>query len=135
MIRRPPRSTLFPYTTLFRSAQDRPHEKWSHRGWKHGLDTCAPPRQARPSRLDCELERTGDLDNSWRQQPGTPAYCRDLEAAALRRARAEADRSRIADHRAEQEARIRRYIASWASRTRRPVIYADRLPDFGRGIP
>ena len=26
----------------------------------------------------------GDLDNSWRQQPGTPAYCRDLEAAALR---------------------------------------------------
>ena len=28
----------------------------------------------------------GDLDNSWRQQPGTPAYCQDLEAAALRRA-------------------------------------------------
>jgi hypothetical protein len=25
----------------------------------------------------------------WRQQPGTPAYCRDLEAAALRRALAE----------------------------------------------
>src|SRR2546427_4534964 len=26
MIRRPPRSTLFPYTTLFRSRADRPHE-------------------------------------------------------------------------------------------------------------
>jgi predicted dinucleotide-binding enzyme len=52
----------------------------------------------------------GDLDNSWRQQPGTPAYCRDLEAAALRRALAEADRSRIAEYRAEQEARIRRRI-------------------------
>jgi 8-hydroxy-5-deazaflavin:NADPH oxidoreductase len=25
----------------------------------------------------------GDLDNSWRQQPGTPAYCRDLDVAAL----------------------------------------------------
>src|SRR3712207_9450373 len=25
MIRRPPRSTLFPYTTLFRSAVERPH--------------------------------------------------------------------------------------------------------------
>src|SRR2546429_4121825 len=25
MIRRPPRSTLFPYTTLFRSHEDRPH--------------------------------------------------------------------------------------------------------------
>ena len=50
----------------------------------------------------------GVLDDSWRQQPGTPAYCCDLEAAALRRALAEADRSRIAAYRAEQEARIRR---------------------------
>src|SRR6266566_8788851 len=50
----------------------------------------------------------GDLDDSWRQQPGTPAYCQDLEAADLRRALAEADRSRIAEYRAEREARIRR---------------------------
>lgn len=49
----------------------------------------------------------GGLDDSWRQQPGTPAYCRDLEAAALRRALAEADRSRIADYRAEREALVR----------------------------
>src|SRR5882724_5939191 len=27
MIRRPPRSTLFPYTTLFRSSMDRPTDK------------------------------------------------------------------------------------------------------------
>ncbi|HEX2748368.1 MAG TPA: NAD(P)-binding domain-containing protein [Verrucomicrobiales bacterium] len=54
----------------------------------------------------------GDLDNSWRQQPGTPAYCRDLEAAALQQALAETDRSRIAEYRAEQEARIRRLIAA-----------------------
>jgi 8-hydroxy-5-deazaflavin:NADPH oxidoreductase len=54
----------------------------------------------------------GDLDNSWRQQPGTPAYCQDLETAALRRALTEADRSRIADCRAEQEARIRQFIAA-----------------------
>jgi len=52
----------------------------------------------------------GVLDDSWRQQPGTPAYCRDLEAAALRRALAEGDRSRIAEYRAEQEARIRRSL-------------------------
>ena len=52
----------------------------------------------------------GDLDNSWRQQPGTPAYCQDLEAAALRRALAEADRSQIAEYRAEQEARIRKSL-------------------------
>ena len=54
----------------------------------------------------------GDLDESWRQQPGTPAYCQDLEATALRRALAEADRSRIAEYRAEQETRIRRSIAA-----------------------
>jgi predicted dinucleotide-binding enzyme len=52
----------------------------------------------------------GELDNSWRQQTGTPAYCRDLDAAALLRALAEADRSRIAEYRAEQEARLRRSI-------------------------
>jgi len=54
----------------------------------------------------------GDLDNSWRQQPGTPAYCQDLEATALRRALTEADRSRIAEYRAEQEGRIRRAMAA-----------------------
>ena len=54
----------------------------------------------------------GDLDNSWRQQPGTPAYCQDLEATALRRALSESDRSRIAEYRGEQEARIRRSIAA-----------------------
>ena len=53
----------------------------------------------------------GDLDNSWRQQPGTPAYCRDLGADALRRALAGADRSRIAEYRGEEEARIKRMIA------------------------
>lgn len=52
----------------------------------------------------------GVLDDSWRQQPGTPAYCHDLEADALRRALAEADRSRVAEYRAEQEARIRRSL-------------------------
>ena len=56
----------------------------------------------------------GDLDNSWRQQPGTPAYCRDLEATALRRALAEADPSRIAEYRAEREAQIRRSVAAQA---------------------
>jgi predicted dinucleotide-binding enzyme len=57
----------------------------------------------------------GDLENSWRQQTGAPAYCRDLDAAALRRSLAEAERSRIADYRAEQEARIRREIGARAA--------------------
>lgn len=52
----------------------------------------------------------GTLRESWRQQPGTPAYCHDLDAASLRRALAEADQSRTAQYRAEQEARIRRSL-------------------------
>jgi|tagenome__1003787_1003787.scaffolds.fasta_scaffold20913957_2 predicted dinucleotide-binding enzyme len=35
----------------------------------------------------------GSIADSWRQQPGTPAYCTDLTAAELRRALAAADRS------------------------------------------
>src|SRR2546430_5627296 len=35
MIRRPPRSTLFPYTTLFRSVVSRDH---LHAGWQRGFD-------------------------------------------------------------------------------------------------
>ena len=58
----------------------------------------------------------GDLDASWRQQPGTPAYCRDFGAAALQRALAEADRRRIAEYRAEAEALARRYIAAQTPR-------------------
>src|SRR2546427_219783 len=40
MIRRPPRSTLFPYTTLFRSAQAPPMREWS------------PYRDVNPPHLD-----------------------------------------------------------------------------------
>src|SRR3712207_9555033 len=37
MIRRPPRSTLFPYTTLFRSSSaDEDHEAWRDRAAQHG---------------------------------------------------------------------------------------------------
>jgi predicted dinucleotide-binding enzyme len=61
----------------------------------------------------------GDLDNSWRQGTGTPAYCRDLDATALRRALAEADRSRVAEYRAEEEARIRKSFAPTPSGPRR----------------
>src|SRR3712207_8213493 len=37
MIRRPPRSTLFPYTTLFRSSIDRLREPEAVGGWLHGI--------------------------------------------------------------------------------------------------
>src|SRR3712207_7888066 len=37
MIRRPPRSTLFPYTTLFRSAEDLKKTAQDKIGWLDGL--------------------------------------------------------------------------------------------------
>src|SRR2546430_17645019 len=46
MIRRPPRSTLFPYTTLFRSL-------WCRKEWRHGRrrGTWWRPRRFLPRRL------------------------------------------------------------------------------------
>jgi predicted dinucleotide-binding enzyme len=57
----------------------------------------------------------GPLEESWRQQPGTPAYCNDLDAASLKRALAEADRSRLSEYRRTNEERVKELIA--ASRT------------------
>ena len=54
----------------------------------------------------------GNLDSSWRQQAGTPAYCQDLDSAALRHALAEAIQERVAEYRAAEEARIRKYLAA-----------------------
>ena len=54
----------------------------------------------------------GDLDNSWRQQTGTPAYCKDLETAELQRALAGAERSRLGEYRIEEETRIKRLIGA-----------------------
>src|SRR5256885_3081439 len=36
MIRRPPRSTLFPYTTLFRSCRERDPERETWEGFRYG---------------------------------------------------------------------------------------------------
>src|SRR3712207_8697801 len=44
MIRRPPRSTLFPYTTLFRSSKPLPGEDWApHDVEKYGFSRWNPP--------------------------------------------------------------------------------------------
>jgi len=45
----------------------------------------------------------GGLEDSWRQQPGTPVYTTDLDAAGVRRALAEATRERPEAMRASDE--------------------------------
>jgi predicted dinucleotide-binding enzyme len=52
----------------------------------------------------------GKLADSWRQQPGTPAYCRDLGKAGLKAALAQADAVSIARYRAEADEAARPYF-------------------------
>ena len=47
--------------------------------------------------LDFDPVDAGSIDESWRQQPGTPGYCRDYDAGDLRRALSEATRGRAVE--------------------------------------
>ena len=49
----------------------------------------------------------GTLDESWRQQPGTPAYCTDLSSDGVRRALAKADRAKSTELRELSIAKMR----------------------------
>src|SRR2546430_13425167 len=65
MIRRPPRSTLFPYTTLFRSSNERrhaPHDHDHHHDQHPGSDRA--PRAASPARRSLRSEEhTSELQS------------------------------------------------------------------------
>jgi len=54
----------------------------------------------------------GSLADSWRQQPGTPAYCRDLDSDALKAALAQADAGRIAAYRLKADEEAAPYFAA-----------------------
>jgi predicted dinucleotide-binding enzyme len=53
----------------------------------------------------------GSLAESWRQQPGAPAYCRDLDAEGLEAALAQADAGQIAGYRAQADEAARPYFS------------------------
>jgi 8-hydroxy-5-deazaflavin:NADPH oxidoreductase len=53
----------------------------------------------------------GTLADSWRQHPGTPAYCRDLDTDGLKAALAQADAGQIARYRAEADEAASPYFA------------------------
>jgi predicted dinucleotide-binding enzyme len=52
----------------------------------------------------------GGLADSWRQQPGTPAYTADLDQAKLTQALATADRHKLAEYRAGAEAALKKML-------------------------
>jgi 8-hydroxy-5-deazaflavin:NADPH oxidoreductase len=54
----------------------------------------------------------GSLEDSWRQQPGTPCYAADLDASRLKEALAAADRSRLPEYRSKADDAARAFFAS-----------------------
>src|SRR2546430_12962189 len=60
MIRQPPRSTLFPYTTLFRSQGARPHRSRKDSGRWGSIPRRGPRRWRRKSRSE---EHTSELQS------------------------------------------------------------------------
>src|SRR5256885_10427061 len=62
MIRRPPRSTLFPYTTLFRSVEIRIDEVLDHDPQHRRLDHCGDAAGGRRINLRSE-EHTSELQS------------------------------------------------------------------------
>src|SRR2546429_1385106 len=62
MIRRPPRSTLFPYTTLFRSAPQEENDRWLNAGrTSPGQNICGGP--AKPPGVGRSEEHTSELQS------------------------------------------------------------------------
>ena len=55
---------------------------------------------------------SGSLEESWRQQPGTPCYTQDLEATRLKEALAAADRIRIPEYRKAADDAARAFFES-----------------------
>jgi predicted dinucleotide-binding enzyme len=54
----------------------------------------------------------GGLEDSWRQQPGTPCYAADLDAPRLKEALAAADRSLVPEYRGKADDAARAFFAS-----------------------
>lgn len=60
--------------------------------------------------LGFDVIDNGALSNSWRQHPGTPAYCHDLNAEALKSALMQADSKQISQYRYESKEQARAYF-------------------------
>src|SRR2546421_2772133 len=65
MIRRPPRSTLFPYTTLFRSVRHLEHLPDLGVGAPHAADQRCPLSEQQPARRPPDRELKYASENDW----------------------------------------------------------------------
>src|SRR2546427_12979205 len=76
MIRRPPRSTLFPYTTLFRSHQD--EEGAKERGREPGRELAHPEGEVRARDEPVEEDRLGETRGPVQRRRDPVAGCDHL---------------------------------------------------------
>lgn len=87
-----------------------------------GLPVAGDPPEARAKvlRLVDELGfdpvDAGSLEDSWRQQPGTPCYTQDLEAPRVKEALAAADQSRIPEYRKAADDAVKAYFEAQKQR-------------------
>src|SRR6266403_1978804 len=65
----------------------------------------------------------GSLDESWRQQPGTPVYCTNLDADGIRRTLRQADRAKAPE---ERERSLAEFAKLPAGSTSRDMILLQR---------
>src|SRR5688572_32159376 len=63
MLRPPPRSTLFPYTTLFRSCPPRKRSAWKSSSRRGRRQTCPRPGGGRAGRCPRSEEHTAELQS------------------------------------------------------------------------
>src|SRR3712207_7943898 len=63
MIRRPPRSTLFPYTTLFRSRGGAQHGRNTTGNTRRGVHRPETTRDPRPKQADGTVDQNADPGN------------------------------------------------------------------------
>src|SRR2546429_7652595 len=68
MIRRPPRSTLFPYTTLFRSLEA--HRPVLHVNWWEAEAFCNWAGRRLPTELEWEVAAAGESSDSSKELAG-----------------------------------------------------------------
>lgn len=66
---------------------------------------------------------SGSLSNSWRQQPGTPAYCTELTASELKSALQSAERSRAARNR---DALLGEFVAAGGKLSHDEIVARNR---------
>lgn len=66
---------------------------------------------------------SGSLGDSWRQQPGTPAYCTELTKEALQLALGAADRYRAADNR---DSLLKNFMAAGGSLSHDEIVARNR---------